>query len=109
MKLWEKENIKKNRKKKKNQRKKKRKKEPQRPTKKMRDLNELYYYTNIFFFDVKQCIKMFDKHYTNFTEDSIYNLKKITRPKVFDYFIKGIAPATKEEVIGMKTGLLLIN
>ena len=86
---------------------KKEKKEPQRPTKKMRDLNELYYYTNIFFFDVKQCIKMFDKHYTNFTEDSIYNLKKITRPKVFDYFIKGIAPATKEEVIGMKTGLFI--
>ena len=86
---------------------KKEKKEQTRPTKKMRDINQLYDSTNIFFFDVKQCVKMFNKHYENFTDDNINNLKKITRSKIFDYFIKGIAPATKEEVAGMKTGLFI--
>ena len=55
----------------------------------------------------KQCIKIFNKHYENFTDDNVNNLKKITRAKIFDYFIKGIAPATKEEVAGMKTGLFI--
>ena len=86
---------------------KKEKKEQTRPTKKMRDINQLYDYTNIFFFDVKQCVKIFNKHYENFTDDNINNLKKISRAKIFDYFIKGIAPATKEEVAGMKTGLFI--
>ena len=86
---------------------KKEKKEPTRPSKKMRDLNQLYDITNIFFFDTKQCIKIFNKHYENFTDDNVNNLKKITRAKIFDYFIKGIAPATKEEVAGMKTGLFI--
>ena len=35
----------------------------------MRELNQLYDITNIFFFDTKQCIKMFNKHYENFTDD----------------------------------------
>ena len=86
---------------------KKEKKEPSRPTKKMRLINELYDYTNIFFFDTKQCIKIFNKHYENFTDDNVNNLKKITRAKIYDYFIKGIAPATKDEVTGMKTGLFM--
>ena len=86
---------------------KKEKKEPSRPTKKMRLINELYDSTNIFFFDTKQCIKMFNKHYENFTDDNVNNLKKITRAKIYDYFIKGIAPATKDEVTGMKTGLFM--
>ena len=73
----------------------------------MRELNQLYDITNIFFFDTKQCIKMFNKHYENFTDDNVNNLKKIIRAKIFDYFIKGIAPATKEEVTGMKTGLFI--
>ena len=73
----------------------------------MRELNQLYDITNIFFFDTKQCIKMFNKHYGNFTDDNVNNLKKIIRAKIFDYFIKGIAPATKEEVTGMKTGLFI--
>ena len=63
---------------------KKEKKEPTRPSKKMRELNQLYDITNIFFFDTKQCIKMFNKHYENFTDDNANNLKKITRAKVFD-------------------------
>ena len=56
---------------------------------------------------MKQCKRIFNKHYEAFTEDNINNRKKITRSKIFDYFIKGIAPATKEEVYGMKTGLFL--
>ena len=86
---------------------KKEKKEPTKPTKKMRELNQLYDLTNIFFFDTKQCVKIFNKHYENFTDDNINNLKKITRAKIFDYFIKGIAPATKAEVYGIKTGLFI--
>ena len=86
---------------------KKEKNESTRPSKKMKNINNLYDNTNIFFFDTKQCVKMFNKHYENFTEDNINNFKKITRAKIFDYFIKGIAPATKEEVSGMKTGLFM--
>ena len=73
----------------------------------MREINQLYDSTNIFFFDTKQCCKIFNKHYENFTDDNINNLKKITRAKIFDYFIKGIAPATKTEVSGIKTGLFI--
>ena len=86
---------------------KKEKTEQTRPSKKMKNINELYDNTNIFFFDTKQCIKIFNKHYENFTDDNVNNLKKITRAKIFDYFIKGIAPATREEVRGMKTGLFM--
>ena len=86
---------------------KKENKEQIRPSKKMKNINDLYDNTHIFFFDTKQCIKMFNKHYENFTEDNINNFKKITRAKIFDYFIKGIAPATKEEVSGIKTGLFM--
>ena len=79
-----------------------------KPPKKLLELNQLFEYTNIFFFDVKQCQKMFNKHYNTFTEDNINNRKKINnRNKVIDYFIKGVATATKEEVTGMKTGLFM--
>ena len=86
---------------------KKEKKKKQRPSKKMIVLNQLYDCTNIFFFDAKQSIKIFNKHYESFTEDNVNNRKKITKSKMFDYFIKGIATATKEEVNGMKTGLFV--
>ena len=86
---------------------KKEKKKREGPPRKMIELNQLYDFTNIFFFDTKQCKKIFNKHYETFTEDNINNRKKITRSKIFDYFIKGIATATKEEVTGMKTGLFL--
>ena len=86
---------------------KKEKKKREGPPRKMIELNQLYDFTNIFFFDTKQCIKIFNKHYETFTEDNVNNRKVITRSKIFDYFIKGIATATKEEVTGMKTGLFL--
>ena len=51
--------------------------------------------------------KIFNKYYETFTEDKIKNRKQITRSKIFDYFIKGIATSIKEEVTGMKTGLFI--
>jgi len=87
----------------------KKKKKKEGPSRKMIELNQLYDFTNIFFFDTKQCGKIFNKHYETFTEDNIYNRKKITRTKIYDYFIKGISTATKEEVSGMKVGLFLDN
>ena len=86
---------------------KKEKKDKTGPPKKMIELNQLYDFTNIYFFDTKQCKKIFNKHYETFTEDNVNNRKKITRAKIFDYFIKGIAPATKDEVTGLKTGLFI--
>ncbi len=79
------------------------------PSRKMIELNQLYDFTNIFFFDTKQCGKIFNKHYETFTEDNIYNRKKISKSKIYDYFIKGISTATKEEVSGTKVGLFLDN
>ena len=52
---------------------KKEKTEQTRPSKKMKNVNELYDNTNIFFFDTKQCIKIFNKHYENFTDDKVNN------------------------------------
>ena len=86
---------------------KKEKKEQEGPSRKMRELNELYDITNMYFFDTKQCKKIFNKHYQTFTTDNIINRKKINRANIFDYFIKGIAPATKDEVSGIKTGLFI--
>ena len=98
------ENVEENKEEKKEEKKKKKKEGPPR---KMLDLNQLYELTNIFFFDIKQCKKLFNKHYETFTEDNKNNRKNINRSKIFDYFIKGIATATKEEVQGMKTGLFM--
>ena len=86
---------------------KKEKKEQEGPSRKMRELNELYEITNMYFFDTKQCRKIFNKHYQTFTTDNIINRKKINRATIFDYFIKGIAPATRDEVLGLKTGLFI--
>ena len=86
---------------------KKEKKQQEGPSKKMRELNELYEITSMYFFDTRQCIKIFNKHYQTFTTDNIINRKKINRATIFDYFIKGIAPATKSEVIGFKTGIFI--
>ena len=86
---------------------KKEKKIQEGPPRKMRELNELYELTQIYFFDTRQCKKIFNKHYQAFTTDNKINWKKITKANSFDYFIKGIAPATRDEVIGMKTGLFI--
>ena len=86
---------------------KKEKKEHEGPPRKMRELNELYELTHIYFYDIRQCRKIYNKHYQAFTTDNKINWKNITKANIFDYFIKGIAPATRDEVIGMKTGLFI--
>ena len=71
----------------------------------MKDLNNLYYLTDLYFFENKQAIKEFDKHYEFFTSDK--EKKKINKQKLYDYFIKGIASGTKNEVDGDKIGFFL--
>jgi hypothetical protein len=71
----------------------------------MIQLNKFYYITDIYFFDKKQAIKSFDEHYKSFTTDD--PKKTINSRSVFDYFVKGIATGTLEEVPCEKTGLFL--
>ena len=75
--------------------------------KEMKDLNNLYYLTDLYFFDNKQAISEFDKHYKFFTSDKDKDKKKINKTKLYDYFIKGIASGTKSEVDGDKIGFFL--
>jgi hypothetical protein len=75
--------------------------------KEMKDLNNLYYLTDLYFFDNKQAISEFDKHYKFFTSDKDKDKKKINKTKLYDYFIKGIASGTKSEVDGDKYGFFL--
>ena len=58
---------------------KKEKKIQEGPPRKMRELNELYELTQIYFFDTRQCKKIFNKHYQAFTTDNKINWKKITK------------------------------
>ena len=71
----------------------------------LKDINDLFYLTDIFFFDTKDASKTFDKHYKYFNNDKIKN--EINGKNIFDYFIKGIATATRDYVDGIKVGLFL--
>ena len=73
--------------------------------KEMKYLNNLYYLTDLYFFDFKQAIEEFNKHYKIFTTDK--SDKSINKQKVIDYFINGIASGTKKEVDGDKFGFFL--
>ena len=73
--------------------------------KETKNLNKLYYITDIYFFDSEQAVKLFDVHYKVFTRDE--SRKAITKSKLYDYFIKGIATGTEDEVHGDKAGLFL--
>ena len=84
---------------------KKNKNEKNEPSPEMIQLNKFYYITDIYFFDKKQAIKSFDEHYKSFTTDD--PKKTINSRSVFDYFVKGIATGTLEEVPCEKTGLFL--
>ena len=78
----------------------------------MKLLNNLYYVIECYFFDTKQAISSFDEHYQYFRNDKkeeSSKKNKIDRRKVYDYFIKGIAPGTKEEVAGNKFGFFMDN
>ena len=68
----------------------------------MQLFNKIYYITDIYFFDTEQAVKLFDTHYKSFTEEE--SKKTINKSKLYDYFIKGIATGTEEEVHGDKAG-----
>ena len=59
----------------------------------------------VYFFDFKQALEEFTKHYKFFAED--VNKKSINKQKLHDYFISGIASGTKNEVDGDKYGFFL--
>ena len=91
------------------QRKRERKEEEEdgesKDEKEMKDLNNLYYLTDLYFFDFKQAIEDFSKHYKCFTSDK--SKQSINKQKLHDYFISGIASGTKKEVDGDKYGFFL--
>ena len=68
-------------------------------------INRFYYVTDVYFFDKKQSIKNFNDHYNLFTTDD--SKKIISSRNVYDYFIKGIATGTENEVPNEKTGIFL--
>ena len=68
-------------------------------------INRFYYVTDVYFFDKKQSIKNFNDHYNLFTTDD--SKKIISSRNVYDYFIKGIATGTENEVSNEKTGIFL--
>ena len=67
--------------------------------------NKFYYVTDIYFFDKKQSVKIFNEHYKLFTTDE--SKKLISSKNVFDYFIKGISTGTELKVPNEKTGIFL--
>ena len=76
--------------------------------KEMKFINNLYYLTDLYFFDFKQAIEEFNKHYKFFTSDKTDNkTKQINKQRLHDYFITGIASGTKREVDGDKYGFFL--
>ena len=83
----------------------KNKQENNDPSDEMILLNKFYYITDIYFFDKKQALKIFDEHYKAFTKDK--PKKTINSRNIFDYFVKGIATGTCKEVPLEKTGLFL--
>ena len=88
--------------------KKDKKEEKEGPSEEMIEINKFYYITDIYFFDKKQAIKIFNDHYKAFTEDKDEKSKKAINSKnVYDYFSKGIATGTEKEVPYDKTGLFL--
>ena len=74
-------------------------------SKKMKDINNIYYYTDLYFFDTKQAPKKFNKHYKFFTADKIKTT--VNKGNLYDYFIKGIATGTKDEVENEKYGFFI--
>ena len=71
----------------------------------MKNLNSLYYYIDLYFFDTKQTLKQFNNHYQFFTADKIKSV--VNKDNLYDYFIKGIATGTKDEVESEKFGFFI--
>ena len=76
------------------------------PSKEMLQLNQIYYYTDIYFFDSGQAVKAFDEHYKAFTANDPKKLT-INSKNVYHYFGKSIASGAHEDVPCDKTGLFL--
>ena len=74
-------------------------------SKKMNDINNIYYFTDLYFFDSKQAPKKFNKHYNFFTSDKIKS--KVNKGNIYDYFLKGIATGTKDTVDKEKYGFFI--
>ena len=102
------EEVKKEYKRKKEQEQEKEQKEQFKKDKKeMRQLNEIFFFTDGYFFDTKQACEIFNKHYLCHTTDNKKNKKVINKQKVFDYFITAIARGATDEVQGNKIGLFM--
>ena len=93
--------------KKEKEKKKEEKKQEKKDKKEMRQLNEIFFFTDGYFFDTKQACELFNKHYLCHTTDNTKNKKVINKQKVFDYFITAIARGATDEVQGNKVGLFM--
>ena len=71
----------------------------------MREINDIYYYTDLYFYDSKQAPIKFNDHYQFFTADKLKNA--VNKGNLYDYFIKGIATGTKDEVNNEKYGFFI--
>ena len=71
-----------NQKEKERQKKAEEEKDESKEEKEMKCLNNLYYLTDLYFFDFKQALEEFTKHYKFFTED--VNKKSINKQKLHD-------------------------
>ena len=75
--------------------------------KEMREMNEIFFLIDGYFFDTKQACELFNNHYLAHTTEKKKNRKQINKQKVFDYFITSIATGTLDEVQENKIGLFM--
>ena len=73
--------------------------------KQMKEMNNIYYLTDLFFYDIKQVPEEFNSHYNFFTVDKIK--QPVNKGNIFDYFIKGIATGTQDHVDREKFGFFI--
>ena len=78
---------------------------PEQFSSKMNNINNIYYLTDLYFFDTKQAPKEFNKHYNYFTADQIKTT--VNKGNLYDYFIKGISTGTKDQVEKEKYGFFI--
>jgi len=79
--------------------------DPEQFSSKMNNINNIYYLTDLYFFDTKQAPKEFNKHYNYFTADQIKTT--VNKGNLYDYFIKGISTGTKDQVEKEKYGFFI--
>ena len=72
---------------------------------KMNNMNNIYYLTDLYFFDNKKAYRIFNSHYQFFTMDKKKDI--VNKGNLYDYFIKGIATGTKDEVEKEKIGFFI--